>query len=99
MLCVIQGCGKKAPSNKGPVTFCEEHRFAHRPVFVFQTVRGFGKGWTLKEAVDAYQKHNGEWDTKLPYFLEVFKAEKLEDVGVDLLNWHTSNFAQHIAKG
>jgi len=71
-----------------------------KTIFIFQTSRGFGKGFTLKEAIDNYRKANRRFNPVSDlYSLLVFKGKKFEDVGVDMLNWSVQNGATLVAQG
>jgi hypothetical protein len=70
-----------------------------KTVFIFQTIHGWGKDYTLQGAMEKYEKANGKLKKADKFSVLVFKAKKAEDVGADMLNWHTENGAKFLAEG
>jgi hypothetical protein len=68
-------------------------------VYIFQSVKGFGKGETINAAIINYKKATGDKISlsKINYSVLVFEAEKLEDVSIDMFNWFGSNGAKLLA--
>ena len=60
-----------------------------KKLFIFQTHKGYGKGWSLPAAILAYESSNGKFKTSLDMFCEVMVftgAKSFSDVSVDTMN-------------
>jgi hypothetical protein len=55
-----------------------------KTVFIFQTIHGWGKDYTLQGAMEKYEKANGKLKKADKFSVLVFKAKKAEDVGADM---------------
>lgn len=68
-------------------------------LFVFQTTKGFGKGWNLNDAVNEYRRYNGMIRKSDKISLLIFDAKSMDDVSIDGLSWQTKNFAKFLFHG
>ncbi len=70
-----------------------------KKLYVFQTARGYGKGWSLPAAILAYEEANGKFKTRIDMYCDVFVftgAKSFKDVEFDMLNIRTSKGVKRI---